>query len=192
VQTSAVAHQEEPEAELITRCRAGEVDAFRRLVMRFEHYAYALAFRMVCSEDRAREIVQESFIRVWKSFDRFDPSKKFTTWLYAIVVNLAYDGIRADRRRLGLFSGSPGEGDRSASGEELAETVANRDLAEKIRELTGFLPPKQRMVFVLRDLQDLSVEEVAGTLGMSASSVKANLCYARQQIRKRLERLMKE
>jgi RNA polymerase sigma-70 factor (ECF subfamily) len=190
VQRPAV-HPEEPEAELIARCRAGEVDAFRQLLERYQQYAYALAFRIVFGDDRAREIVQESFIRVWQNLGRFDSSRKFSTWLYAIVVNLAYDGIRADRRRLGMFSSFSGEEAEPASGSDLQESVSNRDLAERIRRLTAELPPKQRMVFVLRDLQDLSVQEVAETLGMSASSVKANLCYARQQIRKRLERLMK-
>jgi RNA polymerase sigma-70 factor (ECF subfamily) len=190
VQKHVVRH-EEPEAGLIARCRAGEVDAFRELVERYQQYAYALAFRMVCADDRAREIVQESFIRIWRNLDRYDSSKKFSTWLYAIVVHLAYDVIRADRRRLGLFTGfSDGEAEPASEG-DLLESVSNRDLAERIRRLTAELPPKQRMVFVLRDLQDLTVQEVAETLGMSASSVKANLCYAREQIRKRLERLMK-
>lgn len=177
------------DADLIARCRAGESDAFRGLVERHQEYAYALAFRMVCDENRARDIVQESFIRAWRHLDRFDASRRFTTWLYAIIVHAAYDDLRGQRRRQALFV--PSESSGQAPGGDPLEAIANRDLAERIRGLTGDLPAKQRMVFVLRDLQDLSVEETAETLGISESSVKANLSYARRRIRERMERILR-
>jgi len=179
----------ETDSALVARCRAGDCSAFRRLVERHEHYAYAIAFRLVCSEQRARDVVQESFIRVWKNLDRFDPDRKFTTWLYSIVAHQACDEMRSNRRRMGLFTSLREEGEREAGSGDLAEEVSNRDLAESIRRLTGELPPTQRIVFILRDLQDMSVDEVSETLGLSHSSVKANLSYARTRIRKRLNDL---
>jgi RNA polymerase sigma-70 factor, ECF subfamily len=180
--------QQARDAATIERCRSGERDAFRELVERYQAYAYALAFRLVCDDERSRDIVQESFIRAWRHLDGFDLSKRFTTWLYTIVVRLAYDDIRGERRRRFLIAD---RGHDQPSGEDLLEGVANRELAEKIRSLVEGLPPTQRMVFVMRDLQDLSVEETAEALSLSASSVKANLSYARRRIRERMERMEK-
>jgi RNA polymerase sigma-70 factor (ECF subfamily) len=182
---------EEQETTLINQCQSGDVDAFRKLVEQHQQFAYRLAFRLVCGDDVAKDIVQESFIRVWRNLHRFDQTKKFTTWLHTIVVNLAYDQLRTDRRRRGLFFSLVRDDDPPATESDAQEALSNKELAERIRGLTGSLPPKQRMVFVLRDLQDLTIQEVAETLGMSASSVKANLCYARAQIRKRMQQMMR-
>ena len=85
--------------EIIERSRRGEREAFRVLVEHHQSYAFALAFRLVCDEDAAKDIVQESFIRVWKHLSEYRPTVKFTTWLYRIVVNLSYDRLKTDRRR---------------------------------------------------------------------------------------------
>lgn len=77
----------------------------------------------------------------------------------------------------------------AASGQQPETLAVNRDLARHIRRLAGGLPPKQQMVFVLRDLQDQSIEEVGKILGMSIGAVKANLSYARKWIREHMERL---
>jgi RNA polymerase sigma-70 factor (ECF subfamily) len=190
VRNSEETSQSESEERLIVLCQAGDRNSFRRLVEQHQQYAFALAFRLVCDEELAKDIVQQSFIRVWRHLDRIDPRKKFTTWLYTIVVNLAYDHLRAGRRITGVFSALPGGDEDPQSEEDLEESVSNRDLAERIRMLTDQLPPTQKIVFVLRDLQDLSVGEVSAMLGMSVSSVKANLSHARRQIRERMHALI--
>lgn len=178
---------------LIERCRRGDGDAFRRLVETHQGYAYALAFRLLCDGEAARDVVQESFIRVWKHLSEYRPTIKFTTWMYRIVVNLSYDRLKTDRRRNRLMTtdgewGSPMDIADPAS---MEQQIADRDLAGKIRRLAGTLPEMQRLVFTLRDLQDLSVRETAEILAISVASVKSNLSHARQAIRKRLEPLEK-
>jgi len=177
------------ETLLITRCQAGDTNAFRQLVERHQQYVFALAFRVVCDEDDAKDIVQETFIRVWGSMHTFDRNRKFTTWLFRIAVNLAYDRMRRGRRKNRLFASWSAADERSATanGNDLESAVANRDLAGKIKSLTAGLSPKQRIVFILRDLQEMPMDEIADSLGMSMSSVKANLCYARRKIRRELE-----
>ncbi len=176
--------------ELIERSRRGESDAFRHLVERHQGYAFALAFRLVCDEEAAKDVVQESFIRIWKHLQEYDPAVKFTTWLYRIVVNLSFDQLKMDKRRKRVIENERELDERSALDNNGAEQgFVNRDLAEKIRSVAARLPLKQRLVFVLRDLNDLSVQETAETLGMSGGSVKANLSYARQTIRKYMEQL---
>jgi RNA polymerase sigma-70 factor, ECF subfamily len=176
--------------QLITRSREGDVRAFRRLVESHQHYAFSLAFRIVCDTEDARDIAQEAFIRVWRNLRTFNPEVKFTTWLYRIVVNLSLDRLKGERRKKRfLVPASKGLDSAFRDDRALDEDVANRDLAGRIRTMAEGLPLKQRLVFVLRDLQDLTVEEVSEILEMSHASVKTNLCYARRHIRHLLEHL---
>jgi RNA polymerase sigma-70 factor, ECF subfamily len=175
--------------QVLTRSKEGDVWAFRQLVESHQQYAFSLAFRIIGDEDDARDIVQEAFIRVWKHIKDFVPDVKFTTWLYRIVVNVAYDRLKAEKRRRFLFmrmEKTP-QIDSQPDGTAPDASLVNRDLAEKIKAFAQKLPLKQRLVFVLRDLQDLTVDEVAEVLDMSRESVKTNLCYARQNIRRKLK-----
>jgi RNA polymerase sigma-70 factor (ECF subfamily) len=186
-------HTLPPSNELVRQAARGDKNAFRGLVERHRQYAYALAFRIVCDADDARDVVQEAFIRVWRHAERFTGETKFTTWLYTIVTNIALDMVRAESRKRRLFTVAShlSEESISAARSESGDPVSNRDLAAWIRRISDELPPRQRMVFVLRDLQDLSIAEVALILQVSESSVKTNLCYARRHIRMKLEQLQK-
>lgn len=177
--------------QAIARSKQGDVRAFRQVVETYQQYAFSLAFRIVCDHDDARDVVQETFVRVWKHIGSFDPETRFTTWLYKIVVNLSYDRLKGEGRRKRIFAMWPEAGAESFEDKRspIDADLINRDLAEKIKAIAEGLPVKQRMVFVLRDLQDLTVDEVSEILEMSRESVKTNLCYARRQIRLRLERL---
>ena len=79
---------------IIERSRGGDGEAFRLLVKAHQGYAYALAFRLVCDDEAAKDVVQESFIRIWKHLPEYRPTVKFTTWMYRIVVNLSYDRLK--------------------------------------------------------------------------------------------------
>lgn len=181
----------DPRDDLLVRCKRGDTAAFRSLVERYTRYAFALAFRFVADEDDAEDIVQDSFIRVWNNLAMFDERKKFSTWFYRIVVNLCYDRLRRERRWRSLFQVA--KPDESVEGmdetADVHEKTANEDLAFHIRRFAERLPLKQRTVFILRDLQDLSIDEVAEIMHISAASVKTNLCYARQSLRRMMETL---
>ena len=176
--------------ELIGRCLRNEGGAFRQLVEEHQRYVFSLAFRVLRDEDDARDVVQETFIRVWKNLHAYDMRAKFTTWLYTITVNLTSDMLKSKtRRRRWLLAPETAESQNSAGTMEEEMNIVNRDLAAKIKELAGSLPPKQQLVFVLRDLQDLTVNEVAQILSMSTNTVKTNLCYARKFIRAHMQEL---
>ena len=177
VQTDAV--------ELLARSREGDQGAFSDLVERFQGYAFRLAFRLLADEDEARDVTQEAFIRVWRHLGRYEPGTRFTTWLYRIVTNLAYDRLRAGRRRRRALDAA-GEEAQEFSASDAAAMHENRELARRIEVLADELPPRQRVVFVLRDLHGLSVQEVAEILNTATGTVKANLSYARQKLRERL------
>ncbi len=174
---------------LIGQCLRNEEGAFRRLVDGHQRYVFSLAFRVLRNEDDAWDVAQETFIRVWKHLPAYDLRAKFTTWLYTITVRLAADLLKSKNRRQRRFLTSDPEKSQDPAGAEEDMTFVNRDLAANIKALVGKLPPKQQMVFVLRDLQDLTVDEVAQILSMSSNAVKTNLCYARKFIRTHMQRL---
>ncbi len=144
--------------------------------------------RLLCNQEEATDAVQESFIRVWKHMHQYDRKRKFTTWLYSIVTNTSLDRLRAIKRnRRIFFSGDEDlEIDEIQDELDLHEIQSNKELAGMIKILTQELPLKQRLIFTLRDLQDLSVEEVVEVVGVSIGSVKTNLHYARRRIRQRM------
>jgi RNA polymerase sigma-70 factor (ECF subfamily) len=176
-----------PTIDILKRCQAGDTNAFRHLVEYYQSFAYALAYRMLFCREEAEDVVQESFVRVWRHMKTFNHRQKFTTWFYKIVTNLCYDKMKANRRRKNVIIPQSGEQALSpASHEDLEEDVVNKDLVARIEKFIDELSTRQKSVFVLRDLQNLEVREVARILGISESSVKTNLFYARQNIRNKL------
>lgn len=189
----------DPIGDLLARCKRGDTAAFRPLVERYTPYAFALAFRFVVDDNDAEDIVQESFIRVWNNLAMFDERKKFSTWFYRIIVNLCYDRLRRKRRWRFLFSAWSGDEpvdgpvdrliDRMDESADVHGDFENADLVSHIHRFAERLPLRQRTVFVLRDCQDLTIEEVADIMHISTASVKTNLCYARQSLRRMMETL---
>ncbi len=175
---------------LVERCKLGDQVTFRTLMNSYQQYAYAIAFRLLADEENARDIVQEAFIRVWRNLHRYRKEVKFTTWLYTIVVNLCYDKIKSDHRRRIIFrtSESPAVDSDPVGGNNVQDTVEKKNLREHIIALSRKLPPKEYLVFVLRDIQDFSIAEIAGMTGISGNSVKVNLFHARKKIRTELSR----
>jgi RNA polymerase sigma-70 factor, ECF subfamily len=174
--------------DIIQKCKSGDSGAFALLVRSHQAYAFALAFRMLADEDEALDIVQDSFIRVWKNLERYDPAQKFTTWLYAIVSRLCLDRLRSRSRSNRLFrkgdSEKPLEWERDPRDTETL--YSNRELTEIITRLSTELSPAQKLVFTLRDLQECTIQEVCEITGLSEGSIKTNLSYARHKIRHQL------
>lgn len=180
----------ESTTQLIIQAQNGDMNAFRLLVEQHQHFAFNVAFRLLANDADARDVVQECFIRVWKNLNNFNNRNKFKTWLYRIITNLCYDELR---RAYNKYKCNPPEKDDLIQNiqniEDLEKTCTNADLADFIRCLSKNLKPKQRMVFVLRDLEDLPLAEIADILNTSVGTIKSNLYYARLNIRQKLEQL---
>jgi len=178
-----------PAPDIFHRIRAGDMAAFEELVRHYQPYAYSLAVRLLCNEAEAEDAVQETFVRVWRNIGRYDPSIQFSTWLYRIVTNLCLDQLRARRRRNWISfpkENEDGQAIEMRADVDLDELVSTENLVSIIYSLSGGLPETQRLIFVLRDLQDLSIQEVCNVTGLSEGSVKTNLHYARRKIREHL------
>jgi RNA polymerase sigma-70 factor, ECF subfamily len=174
--------------EVIERIKGGDQAAFETLVKRYQALAYSLAMRFVWDRQEADDIVQDAFIRVWENINEYRPEYKFTSWLYAIVTRLSIDRVRYKSRwrRVAI---TDEVGAEEQPGYALPDQqIDDRELIALVRQLVEQLPRTQRIVFTLRDLQDLSMDEAVQVTGMSATSVKANLCHARKRIRQLIDR----
>lgn len=168
--------------EIVEKALAGDMQAFRQLVERHQRFVYALAYRMVGTVGDAEDITQETFIRLWKNLSRYRHEIKLTTWLYKITTNLCLDFLKSaynkhTKRTLdlddhrGMFSAWPAD-----------QPLLSEELAVALEKISAELSPKQKAVFVLRDMEDLPMPEIGQILSLSSGKVKSNLYYARKKV----------
>ena len=174
--------------ELVALVREGDTGALGLLIERHRLYVTRIASRFLLSGDELKEVVQDTFIRVWKNIRDFDNRSRFTTWLYIIVFNLCLDRLKAIRRRRKIFPPVNEESFAYSQIEfiESSDVLDMKILADVIRSAAGELADVQRVVFILRDLQDLPVSEVCSITGFDAVKVKTNLYHARKYMREKL------
>jgi RNA polymerase sigma-70 factor, ECF subfamily len=175
--------------ELVVLSRQNDARAFRKLVEAHQAMVYSLAFRLLCNDEDAKDIVQETFIRVWKNLNNYNTGFKFSTWLYSIAANLCYDKLRALKRNEGISITDQNKLKEFVSNENMETKLINTELAHIISTLTNELTPKQKLVFTLRDLEGMEIEEIVSITGLTGEKIKSNLYLARQFIRRKLENL---
>jgi RNA polymerase sigma-70 factor (ECF subfamily) len=175
--------------ETIRQAARGDHHAFRTLVETHQAFAYAVAFRFVGHAGDAEDIVQEGFVRLWKNLHRYRPEVKLTTWLYRIIANLCLDLLKSRPEKQRRKTVSIDDSDVVATPGTPEEHLQQQELMDAIRAAADELTPVQRAVFVLRDLEDLSVDEVSDILSISAGNVKSNLYYARRKVSEHLKTL---
>jgi len=163
--------------------------SFRILMERYADYAFSVAFRIINEEEESKDIVQEAFISVWNNIESFRKEENFTNWLYRIIVNKCNDSLRKKKRKALIYPDSdnwkiPG----LFSGYNPEERLNNLEIGSLIRHLTNNLSSKQKIVFVLSDLEELSHDDISEVTGMKKTSIKSNLNHARRNIRRMLEK----
>lgn len=176
------------EQQTIARCKEGDRDAFRWIVEQYQRLVFSVAFKMMCREDAAKDIVQETFIRVWLNIGRYNSDKIFSTWIYTITVRLCLDALEKGSRQQPMP-----EDERILKGftDDLSPDIVleNSELAAVIRTLSQGLSPRQREVFTLVCLENMDTQKVMEITGLSARKIKSNLYVARKTIKKQLYRL---
>lgn len=172
--------------QLFLQCRENDnAHTFAQIIGRSQNYAYILAYRLLLSKDEAKDVVQEAFIRTWQHRSEFNGQFKFTTWLYTIVSNLCKDRRRTVARRIQAMN-------RyylwraAGRSEDIENETEQNDMCEWILKLANELPHKQKLVFILRDLQDLDTGEISAITGQSPARIKSNLYHARKYLQQRL------
>jgi len=172
---------------LIARHLAGDPRAFTLLVERYQPRLLNFIFRMIGDRERAEDLVQEAFIRVARHLHRFDRSKKFTTWIYTIASNLAKNELRnRSRSPLVYYESSRQEGDEDPRPLDFEDASSRPDdmyhrrhLQELVERTVGQLSSHHREVFVLRELEGKSYEEIADITDCNLGTVKSRLNRAR-------------
>lgn len=181
----------ERDAELMLRVRAGDETSFALLLERHRGQVIHFLFRMVQNPAVSEELAQEVFLRVYKSRATYEPTAKFTTWLFRIATHLALNFIRDGRKEKGqeslneeLLDGTERQvADRRQTVEqELVSEVRVRE----VREAIGRLPEKQRAAVIMHKYQDLGYSQIAEVLKCSESAVKSLLFRAYETLRARL------
>jgi len=165
----------------------GEQRAFGELVRRYDNRLVNFVFRTVGDRERAQDLVQETFVRVYRHLHRFDQTKKFSTWIYTIASNLAKNELRnRSRNPLVLFQTLKQNWDADHRPLEWEDTQFKPDdlfrkrfLREKVEEAVSQLPEHHRVVFVLRELEGKTYEEIADITGCNLGTVKSRLNRAR-------------
>ena len=177
--------------KLIEECRGGNLNNFRKLVEVTSPFAFSVAFRMLCDEDRAKDVVQETMITIWQKLKKIKSADVYKTWIYRIVVNKCYDELRKRKRNPEFIADE-------YTWKSISNTVSinpsveleNKETVMIIAQLTNKLSPKQKAVFVLSDLEEMSNDEISEITGISKSGVKSNLHYARKSITEMIEKYL--
>jgi RNA polymerase sigma-70 factor (ECF subfamily) len=180
---------------VIERARRGDHEAFRVLVERYQARVYRLALRVLRDEERARDAVQDAFLKVYQSLRRFEGRSSFYTWVYRLVLNLCLDLKRRDRsaREVEWDDGREVEvaaSEQPASFEEgadaPADAVLRKELRHQIAAAIDRLPEGARETLVLREVDGLSYAEIAEALGIPKGTVMSRLHYARKRVQELL------
>ncbi len=181
---------EESDADLVERARGGVSDAFRVLVERHSRSVFRLAYRMTLNEFDADDVVQETFLRAYRSLGRFDGRSEFGTWIYRIAVNCSLDLRRAKGKR-GEVVPSREEGDG------LADTLAAPDppadrivLSGQVRQIVDAtlaeLSPLERTAFLLRHVEGMAVGQISAVIGRNDGATKHSIFRAVKKLREAL------
>jgi RNA polymerase sigma-70 factor (ECF subfamily) len=180
--------------DLIAQAKLGDMDAFAKLVARYQRPVIHFCQRMVGSRQDAEDIAQDSFVRVYRYLDRLEPAAKFSTLLFGIARNLALNFIRDSGRRGRTVTHSLTNDDQR---EQLIEdehlrpdrTARLKEIDEMIEAGLALLSPKHREVLILRELQGMDYSSIAEVVKCRKGTVKSRIARAREQLRLHMERL---
>ncbi|HEY1948726.1 MAG TPA: RNA polymerase sigma factor [Bryobacteraceae bacterium] len=187
------------ESPLVVRAKAGDVEAFSDLVRHYDRRVFRMAKQITQNDDDAEDVLQETFLKAYTHLDDFQGNSKFYTWLVRIAVNEALMKLRKRRSDRTVPLDEPIDTGEDEMIREIAvwdenpeETYSREELATVLDQAVQSLKPAYRTVFVLRDIEEMSIEETAEALGLSISAVKSRLLRARLQLREKLTRQFKK
>jgi RNA polymerase sigma-70 factor, ECF subfamily len=205
----AVAFTLERDAQLMLRVREGDTQSFALLLERHRGPVIHFIYRMVQNQPVAEELAQEAFLRVYKSRETYEPTAKFTTWLFRIATHLALNYIRDGKHEKhqdridgsgGVVSKSEEQAQQDGSGgssRQVAERGLNVEQSmmrqarlDEVRNAIHALPEKQRAAVMMHKYEDLDYARIAGALGCSESAIKSLLFRAYETLRSKLAHLV--
>ncbi len=176
----------QPEIELVTLAKAGDMQAFQRLVELNSGKMYGAAYRILKNKEQAEDCVQEAFLKMHLKLDTFNQQSKFSTWLYSVTVNVALDLLRKNAKHAQCsdydFDQIPSASTNSPEKAALLSNIG-RVTERAISQLNDDL----RVAFILRHYEERSIEEISQILELNASTVKSRIFRAVGRLRKTLQ-----
>jgi len=182
--------------ELVDKAKGGDARAFRSLVELHQSRLFAVAYGMLRDRDDAMDVVQDSFIKAHKKLAEFEGNAAFSTWLYRICVNLCIDKKRAEARRRKVDLDDAMAADDSLyadadvtgrlSGSNPLKTSTDKELGKEIGRALGELSEDHKAILLLREVEGMSYEEIAETLGIPRGTVMSRLFHARKNMQRQL------
>jgi RNA polymerase sigma-70 factor (ECF subfamily) len=186
------------EGALVAAAKAGDVSAFETLVNRYERKIFRLTQNITQNREDAEDAMQEAFLKAYEHLGNFEGNSRFYTWLVRIAVNQALMKLRKRRpNQISLDQDIETEEDSMPRevedwGPSPEQRYQQTELAEILSQVIGDLDPSFRVVFQLRDIEELSTEETAEALGLSVPAVKSRLLRARLKLRQKLNRYFRQ
>ncbi len=171
--------------QLIERARFGDERAFERIVSKYQERTICIARSFVLDEESARDVAQEAFLRVYRSLHRYDPKHRFYTWFYRIVVHLAIDHVRRNRKP-GKWMHERSALERSQRG-EACDPIEKGETRSQVMSILDLVPLKYRILLVLRDIEGFTSKDISEVAGWNHATVRWRLHRARKLFREAWE-----
>jgi RNA polymerase sigma-70 factor (ECF subfamily) len=183
------------DTETVAQARAGDADAFRRLVERHSRNVFRVAFRMTRNEHDAEDVVQEAFLRAYRNLERFEERSHFGSWIHRIAANCAYDSLRARQRRhenaepMVIDDTSDGPAAELPSGDPTPDRlVFGGEVRKRVTQAMSRMSVLEKSAFTLRHFEGMSIEEIGRALDLDASAAKQSVFRAVRKMREALGR----
>jgi len=181
------------EVELISRCQEGDQEALREIFNQYRERVYRIAYGVVRHREDALDIVQEVFVKLFRSIGNFKGKSSFYTYLYRMAMNTAIDHVRKTKK----FPTSSIDEEGGVHPSDAAETrpdriLIDKELEERMKWAMGQLPDDQRAALIFREVEGLSYQEIAEAMGCSIGTVMSRLHYGRQKMQKLLRPYVRE
>ncbi len=177
--------------KLIEQCKNGNLQNFREVIETVSPFVFSVAFRILGDEEQAKDVVQDTMVTVWEKLNKINSPASFNTWLYRIVVNKCYDYLRKRKRESEI---RPDDKTWAIISNHFSDQpytdLENEEIAGLVNFMIGKLSPRQKAVFVLSEIEEMSNEEISEITGMSKTLIKANLHYARKHITEMIEKYL--
>ena len=169
------------ELRAIAQAKRGDPEAFEFLVRTYETSVYRLALRMCGNAHDAEEVAQEAFVAAWKGLPSFRGESKFSSWLYQLTTNAAIDFLRREKRHR---AATPIEDEpEPVSPDTPQQALEESEVRYALQQALDTLTPEHREIFLLRQMRQLSYEEIGRLLGLEPGTVKSRLSRAKKQLR---------
>lgn len=189
----------DPDVQLMLKISADDQSAFEQLVLKYQDRLVGFFFHIVRDRSVSEDLAQEAFLRVYKARERYEPTARFSTWLFRIAHNLASNQIRGAVRRKEVSLQTRNSTDSNSTLDTFlaeqsalmpARTLDSREMQQLVRDAVEQLSERQRTAVILHRFEDMSYEEIGDVMGLGTVAVKSLLSRARIKLKESLERFL--